>query len=255
MLIPVYLIKRHPVAIEAFFEFVLVLTYAFPKSLLEPLLAPGLAIDALGDLGFVAIAMVKTKSMRPKGFPPALGQDFFLVGYRIFTRYTTAEGRTLRGLRILRSDADRSFMVNFGNLLTHYRYHQTNVSMSQQGEHLKIECESVDRMSDLTVTANLGEEAWLPDGSPFLTIRDALKFAGPMPFTFDYERETDSIVRVEGVRQNWHPRAVATNVERLTFFDQKPFDQASPIFCSAFYLKDVPYWWKPGIVERVKRNG
>lgn len=251
---PTYLLKRHPVAIEAIFDFVLVLTYAFPKNVLEPLLAPGLTLDTFGDLGFLAVALVNTRHMRPKGMPEAIGQDFLLIGYRIFARYKTIEGRTLRGLRILRSEADRPLMVQVGNVMTHYNYHLTKVTMEREGHQLKIWSQSADKLSDLRLTAQLFDDGseHMPEGSPFSSVREALKFAGPMPFTFDYERETHSIIRVEGVRQNWHPQSIPVVVDRCTFFNSEPFAKSPPILCSGFYMHDVPYWWKPGIVEKVQ---
>src|SRR5947199_5071638 len=97
-------IKRHPIPISAFFRRSLVLTYALPRATLQPLLPPGLQLDTFGDLGFVAIAMVQTENLRPSFLPAAVGKDFFLIGYRVFTRFQTSDGRRLRGLRILRSD-------------------------------------------------------------------------------------------------------------------------------------------------------
>ena len=66
----------------------------------------------------------RPKRCGPPGMPAALGQDFFLAGYRVFTTFRAPTGRRLRGLRILRSDANRARMVTGGNLLTHYNYHR-----------------------------------------------------------------------------------------------------------------------------------
>lgn len=246
--------------IEAHFEYVLVLTYAFSQDLLQPLLPRGLTLDCYGEHGFVAVACVQTKGMRPKGWPELVGQNFFLVGYRIFTRFRTAAGQNLRGLRILRSDADRALMVFGGNLLTHYHYHRARVTAVESDGELNVEIESPDGLGDLKIRALVDFEPvsksasgmeCLPDGSLFKSVREALKFAGPLPFTFDYESETDSIIRIEGVRQKWHPQAVAAEVQQLSFFGQEPFCQSEPIFCSAFYLEDVPYYWKAGICEKL----
>src|SRR5215813_3719101 len=98
-----YWLKRHPFAVKAHFREVLVLAYAFPEELLRPLLPPGLELDAYEGFGFLAVALVQTESLRPFFLPKWMGQDFFLSGYRIFTRLRTWNGRTLRGLRILRS--------------------------------------------------------------------------------------------------------------------------------------------------------
>src|SRR6188768_792040 len=99
-----HILKRHPVPVSAWFEHCLVLAYAYPAEALRPLLPPGLTVDEWNGLGFVAVAMVQTRGLRPTRTPALMGMDFFLTGYRIFTKFRTPgpEGRTLRGLRILR---------------------------------------------------------------------------------------------------------------------------------------------------------
>jgi len=47
----------------------------------------------------------------------------------------------------------------------------------------------------------------LPQGSPFRDFHQARVYAGPMPFTFDYERQTHSIVVIEGVRSELASKA------------------------------------------------
>ena len=83
---PLLGLRRHPFDMEAHFDFSLVLAYALPAAALEPLLAPGLELDRVGDLGILAVALVQTRDLRPAGWPRALGLDFFLSGYRVFAR-------------------------------------------------------------------------------------------------------------------------------------------------------------------------
>src|SRR2546427_4401923 len=112
-----HLLKRHPFPVSAFFRHSLVLTYAFPPDILQPLLPPGLVLDTYRDSAFLAIALVQTENLRPSFLPAAMGRDFFLSGYRIFTRLAGG-ANSKRGLRILRSDTDHPWMVRSGNLLT-----------------------------------------------------------------------------------------------------------------------------------------
>jgi len=243
-------LQRHPIPVVAHFRHSLVLTYAFPKALLEPLLPPGLMLDTHGDFGFVAIAMVQTEDLRPALAPRCAGQDFFLSGYRIFARYRNRQGRLLRGLRILRSDTDRRLMAVFGNLLTHYNYHCAAVSVREEAGKLTIHVVSAAHEADLCVTADLeNRSAPLPDGSPFANWRDARRFAGPLPFTFDYEAETHSLVLIEGVRRDWHPNPVAVTVERCTFFNSSHFQGVRPNLANAFYVANIDYRWNRGVVE------
>lgn len=173
-----HLLKRHPLEIEAYFDFVFVLTYAFQKDILSPLLPPGLELDTAGDLAFVAVAIVQTRRMHPKGIPEWIAQDYALVGYRIFVRYKTLAGRNLRGLKILRSDTDSDAMVALGNLLTHYNFHSSKIHFKNSGGILEVSSKAADGIGDFVATADLQASAdYLPAGSPFASVRDALKFA------------------------------------------------------------------------------
>jgi hypothetical protein len=250
----IHQLRRHPIEIAAFFRHSLVLTYAFPRDLLLPLLPPGLILDELGNFGFLAVALVQTKSLRPAILPAALGADFFLAGYRIFVRFKTSGGRTVRGLRILRSDTDSRSMVLFGNMLTHYGYRRAGVVLQEKADELNIKIVSSDGSADLHVIARIDQPAAeLPSGSPFNDLHQARLFAGPLPYTFDYEAETHSIIMIEGVRQTWKPQPVHVEVLQNTFLEQAPFCQARPILANAFHVRDVDYRWRRGMREPLPR--
>jgi hypothetical protein len=224
------------------------LTYAIPAYVLRPLLTPGLEIETIADDGFVAVALVQTERLRPDGLPPALGGSFFLAGYRLFTKFRTNDGRTLRGLRILRSDTDRTLMALGGNLLTHYNYHRCRASVVAANETIRFAVHSDDGRGDLDVIVQR-RDGHLPPGSPFASIRDARRFAGPLPFTFDYEESTHSIITIEARRTHWHPAPVPVHVSRLAFFDQPAFAGTAPRLAAAFYVRDVEYHWLRGVVH------
>jgi hypothetical protein len=247
-----YRLRRHPVPISAFFTHSLVLTYAFPAKTLEQLLPPGLTVDTYGDYGFVAIAMVQTRRLHPAFLPSALGVDFFLTGYRVFTRFSSK--LSLRGLRILRSDTDRRLMAVGGNLLTHYGYVHSRAAMVRtDGDRLHVTVTSPGAAADLDVVADLSSRpAPLPAGSPFANLEDARRFAGPLPYTFDYERETNSIVMIKATRSNWEPQPIAVVVRKATFLEHLPFNTVTPILANAFHVENVPYRWERGVVEKLE---
>ena len=250
-----HLLKRHFLPIKAHFDFSLVLTYALPQGILRPLLSPGLTLDTFGDFGFVAIAMVQTKELGPSFFPAWTGKDFFLTGYRIFTRYQTSKGKNLRGLQILRSDTDKAMMVRFGNLMTGYHYSLANIEVSNQlPQNFEIKITTPNAEADLHICADISKPTpQLPEFSPFKNDRDARKFAGPLPHTFSYEKATNSIVIVRGLREAWEPMMVDANVARCTFFDDPKFRGITPILASAFYITNIPYRWERGVVDRLPR--
>lgn len=245
-----YSLQRHPVPVRAWFRHSLVLTFAFPEQLLAPLLPPGLVLDSYKGHGFLAVAMVQTHDLRPTFLPKLFGQDFFLTGYRIFTRHQTPEGRWLRGLRILRSDTDSKLMVWGGNLLTHYQYQHANIRFEETEGRLGIQIETPSGLADVNVIARTDRATdHPPPDSPFENLHQARLFAGPLPFTFDYEPQTHSLIIIEGVRQNWKPTPVDVEISRLTFLDQPPFNKVKPVLANAFHVTDIPYKWKRGVLE------
>ena len=245
-------LRRHPFPVRAFFRHSLVLTYALPRGVLEPLLPPGLTVDTWNDWGFVAIALVQTEQLRPAFLPAGVGRRFFLSGYRIFARYTTRAGRRLRGLRILRSDTDKLLMKVAGNVLTHYNYRQAHVTLNATPSALDVEIRTPSAEADLVVSADLTSAPSLPPGSVFPSLEIARRYAGPLPFTFDYEKESNSIIMIEGVRKEWHPVPVAVRVSRCTFFDNGAFGGTEPILANAFYLHDIAYEWRRGRRELLR---
>ncbi len=96
-------LKRHPVPIRAEFQYTLVVTYALPAEGLYAFAPPGLRIDEWNGLGFLAVAFVQTRRLRPTFLPSFLGQDFFLSGYRVFARYRRPDGRERARLLVLRT--------------------------------------------------------------------------------------------------------------------------------------------------------
>lgn len=246
-----HLLRRHPFGVEAHFERSLVLAYAVPRDVLATLVGPGLEIDSYDDWGFLAIAMVQTRGLRPKGFPAWLGRDFFLSGYRVFTRFVRAGKPPLRGLKILRSDTDRAAMVRLGNLFTRYGYRHARVEMAVRVERLEIRVRTPNREADIHVLADLVSEAPLPPGSPFRTMDDARTFAGPLPHTFSYDAHTGKMVVIKGLRRAWDPRPVRVEVKEATYLDQAPFAGADVRLANAFVVTDVPYSWKPGTLEAI----
>jgi hypothetical protein len=241
-----HLLQRHPFPVDAFFRHSLVLTYAYPAALLAPLLPPGLVLDTLRGYGFLAIALVQAERLHPAWVPAALGRNVFLAGYRIFARRT--DGQSLRGLRILRSLTDSPAMWCAGNLFTHYQYRLCRSELREIDGGIEWTVRTRRGDADLEIAVPFaGRPASLPDASPFVSEQEARRYAGPLPYTFDYEPETHSIVSIRGVRSRWDPRPVRVIVRRNTFLDQPPFAGFAPLLANAFYLRDVPYRWERGV--------
>ncbi len=238
-------LKKHPFAVETHFENSIVLTYAIAQEELKGLIPECLTLDTFDDKwAFVALAMVNTKGLRPKGFPKFMGNNFFLIGYRIFVRYTDKRGKSLRGLYILKSETNKHKMSFFGNIFTHYNYTTTDIDYYTEDSNLTIS----SKKSGLHVVMDMNKDVVpLPNGSPFKEWKEARRFAGPLPFTFTYNKEKKEVLIIEGVRQNWKPKPLAIKKAEVGFLETKRFKNIN--LANAFVVSNVPYYWKKGKIE------
>lgn len=242
------ILKNHPFAVEAFFESSLVLTVAVPKEQLQQLIPECLKLDTFQDKwAFIAVAMVQTKDLRPKGLPKFMGNNFFLIGYRIFVRYTSKTGKNLRGLYILKSETDKNKMSFLGNIFTHYNYTTTDIN---QIKH-KNTTEIISKKSKLKITIDNSEgNISIPEGSPFLNWKEARRYAGPLPFTFTYNEKTKEVLIIEGVRQNWKPKPIKVKNYNIGFL--RTLKVENHVLANTFIIENIPYYWKKGKLESWK---
>jgi uncharacterized protein YqjF (DUF2071 family) len=240
-------LKNHPFAVEAFFESSIVLTFAVPKEQVRHLVPECLQLDIFDDKwAFIAVAMVQTRSLRPKGFPERMGNDFFLIGYRVFVRFTNQAGKNLRGLYILKSETNKKRMEFFGNIFTHYNYTTTDIHQKRGAGLTEITSSDSDFCVRLDETK--GESISLPTGSPFADWKEARRYAGPLPFTFTYNPANKKVLIIEGVRENWKPVPVRVLDQRFSFFHR--LDLQNVKLANAFIIHNIPYHWKKGKIEK-----
>ena len=241
-------LKNHPFAVESFFECSTVLTFAVPKEQLQHLIPECLTLDTYQDKwAFIAIAMVQTKDLRPKSFPKFLGNDFFLIGYRIFVRYNNIQGKNLRGLYIIKSETNKKKMEFLGNLFTHYNYTTTDIAQIETDSTKEI----LSLNSNFKITIDKStDEVSLPQKSPFLDWANARRFAGPLPFTFTYNAQSKEVLIIEGVRENWKPYPIKVILYEFDFLNKLNLQVI--VLANAFEIKNIPYYWKKGRIESWK---
>ena len=241
-------LKNHPFAVEAFFDSSLVLTFAIPKEQLQSLIPECLELDVYKDTwAFIAAAMVQTTGLRPKGFPKFIGDDFFLIGYRIFVRFRDSRGKRLRGLYIIKSETNKRKMEFLGNIFTYYNYTTTDIQQINKGNLKTI----YSKKSSFQVTIEQTEDKInIPETSPFTDWKDARKFAGPLPFTFTYNKVDKTVLIIEGVRQNWKPKPVKVNNYDFGFINK--LNLQNVVLGNAFEITNIPYYWKKRRIEKWK---
>ena len=241
-------LKNHPFGVQATLERTVVLSFAVPKEELQRMIPPFLELDTFQDeWGFVAVAIVRTKHLRPVGFPAWMGKDFMLIGYRVFVRYTNGKGKRLRGLYILGSETDKRRIAFLGELFTRYRYTYKPLSGTTAGARTIVR--SPDGSTSVVYDEGMADIA-LPVPSVFKDWNQARRFLGPLPFTFSHDKPSNSVLIVEGARSDWEPRAVSVQSHAFSFLDGLGLKDLR--LANAFVIHRVPYHWKRGVLEPLR---
>jgi hypothetical protein len=129
------------------------------------------------------------------------------------------------------------------------------VAWRETPDRLDIKVQTPCAEADLDITAFIADApAPLPPGSPFADLREARLFAGPLPYTFDYEPQTHSIILIEGERDSWHPKPIKVEVRKVGFFGRPSFKGITPVLANAFLVSGIPYRWKQGVREPLPKD-
>ena len=241
------LLQYHPFAVSAYFVSSTIITFAVPKEELERFVPEPLTLDLHNDQwAFLTIAMVDTKNLKPKGMPDVFGKDFVLIGYRIFVRYKTSKGKNLRGLYIIKSETNKVFMRLFGNIFTRYHYTTTDIQRTEENDVVKIS--SKKSRFQITYRKPSDELTPLPGNSVFSSWKEARRFAGPLPFTFEVDAKKREVLLIEGVRQNWEPKPIEVLSGDFDFINSLGLVDIR--LSNAFEITDIPYYWKKGRFDK-----
>ena len=103
---------------------------------------------------------------------------------------------------------------------------------------------------DITVDAGDAAAA-LPEGSPFSNWKEARRFAGPLPFTFTCNEQSNEVLIIEGVRENWTPVPVSVLHSEVGFLYHPALRGGR--LANAFIIRQIPYYWKKGKVDIWRR--
>jgi hypothetical protein len=138
-------------------------------------------------------------------------------------------------------------MQTFGNLFTHYNYSTVDITQKSEGNTKTISSTEPQLLVTYQEKTD-GEDVDLPEGSPFATWHEARKFAGPLPNTFTYNAAKREVLIIEGVRENWRPAPVRVLEQHVGLLDELGLGEAR--LANAFAVRDIPYRWEKGRIEK-----
>ncbi|MEM8891685.1 MAG: hypothetical protein AAGD28_27145, partial [Bacteroidota bacterium] len=135
-------------------------------------------------------------------------------------------------------------MEFLGNVFTHYKYSTTDIRISIEGKEKRIS----SHRSNFDIGLAINEdEVDLTASSPFSDWKEARRFAGPLPHTFTFLREKNSVLVILGKRQNWKPKAIRVKHYEMEFLEN--LNLKGIRLANAFEITNIPYRWEKGRIE------
>ena len=236
-----------PFPVKAWFDTFVVLFFSIDKNKMMEQLPYPLNPDCYKEHALLAVAIVKTKNFRPSFLPSWMGMKFNLVGYRFLSTYQLNETKSIRGLKIIKSQTDQKFMKFFGDKLSQYKFNYNPIKIETRDDLVIIEGEGID--IKLRVHENPSNTP-LPTQSVFENWPSARKYAGPLLYTFEINMFQKQISITEGTRKNWTPKPIEVISYDLEFLKQENISSLQPMLSAAFQVTNIPYSWKKATIQK-----
>jgi uncharacterized protein YqjF (DUF2071 family) len=233
---------KHPLPMTTTFRNCFLVNFAMAPETLARLLPPPLEPDAHGGQAFLSVVIADMVRMRPALVPALFGVTYQQVVYRAVVRCGDE-----RGVHFLRSDADNRLMVELGNLLSFFRFHQVRIVTTKGGglHHFDLVADPRDH-ADIHATFGLAHSGrGVMAGSAFRSLDAAQQFLVELYTAFRQGPSPHLVDTVRIKRTAWRVRMVDVPRARFDFMDgSAAFPSGSTRLDSAIYVEDIDYYWQ-----------
>ena len=183
----------------------------------------------------------------PPACRAALGQDFFLAGYRVFTTVPPA-GRPARCAGCEFCAATRTARDGRRRQSAHALQLPSvpTTDRDEADDRSHASARTADGAGDLEVTADLSRRRFLPDRRFRRCARRGDSPARCRSRSTTSARHT-AIIAIGARRTNWRPRPGHGRRDHIAFFDDPRFEGCTPILAAAFHVSGVDYRWERAV--------
>jgi len=238
---PGQIVPKHPLPMKTTFRNCFLVNFAMAPETLAQVLPPPLVPDMYNGHAFLSVVVADMEQMRPAFVPGFLGVTYQQVVYRAVVRCGDE-----RGVHFLRSDADNRLMVELGNLLSFFRFHQARIVATDGGglRHFDLVADPHDH-ADIHATFDLASaRRTVPAGSVFASVDDAQRFLVELYAAFRPDPDGATVKTVRIKRSAWRVQMVDTPRARFDYMNGSAFFRSdSTRLDSTIYVEDLDYYW------------
>lgn len=115
------LLRKLPITFQCDLEAVKVINFSVDQEELLPRIPKNIQVMDFDGRAVFSMADLRIKSMRPRHFPKALAFSYRHIALRLMVQSLDSTKSEVPDVFFYRCFADRRWVAQFGNLLTHYR--------------------------------------------------------------------------------------------------------------------------------------
>lgn len=215
------------------------MNFAVDPAELDTVLPSHVEPDTFNGEAYLSVVVSQMDKMRPVGVPRTLGITYNQIVYRAVVRCGDE-----RGVHFLRSDADSRVMAAFGNLMSFFRFHRSDITFAPRGGLLDLDVETTTPAgAGIHATYTVGSPTTaLPATSAFDSLAHARVWLVELFAAFDYTAGNGWIDVVRIKRGHWDVQVIVDERATYDFMSAgAPFTKAR--LDSVFLVDDVPYHW------------
>ncbi|MEM1329018.1 MAG: DUF2071 domain-containing protein [Planctomycetota bacterium] len=238
-----------PVSMQGVLDPCLLVSLKTPAEAVEHLIPPPLRLmthDAGGERwAFWNVVVCRVERMRPLGVPRVFGVSYAHIAYRLMVETDTARG-PMSGLYFIRSDADSSPIVTFGDPVSDFRFRRCRASGASDRSRVRSDVTSADARADLTIEASEGDEGTWDDGGLFASpqaMRRALKYR-PVSMAPDATGRVLRLAEVFREESEWDEQPVRLEQWNATLFRSLGVPEPEPVLATR--VARIDYRWRLG---------
>ena len=231
----------HPVPMKTCFKRCVLVNFEMPPETLAARLPDHLTPDVHHGKSFVSVVIADMEKMRPAFLPRFAGVTYNQVVYRAVVKCGNQ-----RGVTFLRSDADNSFMVTAGNLLTFFRFHRASASWSVNESAIEFEL-TPRNDADAAIKLSLNRSSMssdMPSESGFRDLSEAQSFLTELYLAFGQQCADGRVETVKVERSPWIEQVCH---DRIAQYDAMTggvlFKSGETRLNSVFLVEDLDYYW------------
>lgn len=231
----------HPLPMKTRFRRCVLANFEMSPETLAARLPDHLTPDIHHGKSFVSVVVAEMEKMRPAFLPRLAGITYNQVVYRAVVKCGDE-----RGVTFLRSDADNTFMVTGGNLLTFFRFHRADAHWRIDESAVEFELTPRD---DAVAAIKLSLDkttmsSEMPTGSGFRDLSEAQSFLTELYLAFGQQRAGGRVETVRVERSPWNGRVCHDRAARYDAMTGGVlFGTDETRLNSVFLVEGLDYHW------------